>query len=431
MQHLWANPIRAGMQRAFALSTEKSHTGSARSVLIVVSHVVQYASPLFQMLAADPRLDLHVAYCSLQGAERGWDHEFNMEVQWDEPLLNGYPWSEIPNKAAKPGLGRFFGLWNPGLWKLIRSGRFAAVVIYTGYMYASFWLAVAAAKSKGVAILISSDSTTLVSRDGSRWKTWLKPVILGSVYRTADVLMSSAPAIRKLARTLGLPPDRIVDIGSGMNKEEWQSRAARFSRSDVRASWNIPDNAYVVCYCAKLQDWKRPLDLVRAFAKANLANAYLVMAGEGPQRAEVELAVDALGIRERTRILGFVNASQLPGVYKASDLFVLPSAYDPCPLVVPEAMFSGLPVILSDTILGRLYMIDEGKSGYIYRCGDTEQLAGLLEEVLAHPEVLANLRSGVAEQMKQWTAQDFVDSWIKAVEAAVLRKKKDDGRGSI
>jgi len=216
-----------------------------------------------------------------------------------------------------------------------------------------------------------------------------------------------------------------------MNKEEWQSRAARFSRSDVRASWNIPDNAYVVCYCAKLQDWKRPLDLVRAFAKANLANAYLVMAGEGPQRAEVELAVDALGIRERTRILGFVNASQLPGVYKASDLFVLPSGYDPCPLVVPEAMFSGLPVILSDTILGRLYMIDEGKSGYIYRCGDTEQLAGLLEEVLAHPEVLANLRSGVAEQMKQWTAQDFVDSWIKAVEAAVLRKKKDDGRGSI
>jgi glycosyltransferase involved in cell wall biosynthesis len=429
MPQLTGSSIGAGMQRAFSLSAEKS--GSARSVLIVVSHVVQYASPLFQILAADPRLDLQVAYCSLQGAERGWDHEFNMEVQWDEPLLHGYPWSEIPNKAAKPGLGRFFGLWNPGLWKLIRSGRFDAVVIYTGYMYASFWLAVAAAKSKGVAVLISSDSTTLVSRDGSKWKTWLKPMILACVYRTADVLMSSAPAIRKLARTLGIPPGRIVEIGSGMNKEEWQNRAARFSRSDVRSSWNIPDDARVVCYCAKLQEWKRPLDLVRAFARANLANAYLVMAGEGPQRAEVELAVDALGIRGRTRILGFVNASQLPGVYKASDLFVLPSWYDPCPLVVPEAMFSGLPVILSDTVLGRLCMIDQGKSGYIYRCGDTEQLARLLQEVLSNPQVLATLQRGVAEQMKQWTAQDFVDSWIKAVETAVRRKKRDDGRGSI
>src|SRR5262249_39082644 len=188
--------------------------------------------------------------------------------------------------------------------------------------------------------------------------------------------------------------------------------------------WNIPEDAYVVCYCAKLQEWKRPLDLVHAFARANLANAYLVMAGEGPQRAEVELAVDALGLRERTRILGFVNASQLPGVYKASDLFVLPSWYDPCPLVVPEAMFSGLPVILSDKILGRLYMVDAGKSGYIYRCGDTEQLAGLLHEVFSKPQLLVNLRSGVAEQMKQWNAQDFADSWIKAVEAAVLRRKK-------
>jgi hypothetical protein len=62
-------------------------------VLVLASHVVQYASPLFRLLAKDPRLDVLVAYCSLQGAEPGLDPEFWREVQWDVPLLDGYPWA--------------------------------------------------------------------------------------------------------------------------------------------------------------------------------------------------------------------------------------------------------------------------------------------------------------------------------------------------
>src|SRR5439155_19074988 len=63
-----------------------------RRVLLLATHVVQYASPLYRLLAADPRLDLHVVYCSLQGAESGVDPEFGREVKWDLPLLEGYPW---------------------------------------------------------------------------------------------------------------------------------------------------------------------------------------------------------------------------------------------------------------------------------------------------------------------------------------------------
>ena len=150
-----------------------------------------------------------------------------------------------------------------------------------------------------------------------------------------------------------------------MNKEDWVARAARFDRNAVREAWNIPLDARVDFYCAKLQHVKRPLDLLRAFAEAAVPGAYLVYAGDGPQRADLERETRDLGIAERVRTLGFVNLSQLPGLYKASDLFVLPSEYDPCPLVAPEAMLSGLPVILSDAILGRLGMIDPAGSSYI------------------------------------------------------------------
>ena len=392
-------------------------------VLILTTHVIPYASPNYRALARDPRLETLVAYCSLQGAEAGFDPEFGVRVQWDVPLLDGYKWVHVPNKSLHPRLGHFWGLWNPSLWRLVRKENLDAVVIYTGYMYASFWLTVFAAKSAGVSVLISTDSTTLQSREEKHWKEWLKPFIVRRVYSFIDIIMAASNAAKRLALRLGAVEKCVRVIPCGMNKEAWLSSNGKFDRAAVRGSWNVPENAPVVLYCAKLQPWKRPLDLLEAFAKTNLLGVYLVFAGEGPQRGELESRVRALEAGERVRVLGFVNASQLPAFYKAADLFVLPSAYDPCPLVVPEAMFSGLPVILSDAVLGRLEMIEVGKSGYLYPCGDTDALAGVLRNVFADPQKLLQLKEGVRRQMESWTTKEFLDGWTGAVAAAVQLKR--------
>lgn len=89
-------------------------------VLIVDAHPVQYAPPLYRRMAQHPGVEILVAYCSLQGAERGIDPEFGVEVAWDLPLLEGYPWVQVPNRSLRPAIGRFFGLINSGLWKLVR-----------------------------------------------------------------------------------------------------------------------------------------------------------------------------------------------------------------------------------------------------------------------------------------------------------------------
>ena len=69
-------------------------------LLAVCGHPVQYMAPLLRRMAAHPRLDLQVAYCSLRGAEVH-DPEFGATVKWDVALLDGYSWTEVPN-----GLGR-------------------------------------------------------------------------------------------------------------------------------------------------------------------------------------------------------------------------------------------------------------------------------------------------------------------------------------
>jgi hypothetical protein len=103
-------------------------------VLAIASHPVQYFAPILRRMALRPDLDLHVAYCTLRGAEAAHDPEFGATVKWDIPLLDGYAWTHVPNSGS--GAETFFGLRNSGLWKMIREGHFDAVLCYVGYIRA-------------------------------------------------------------------------------------------------------------------------------------------------------------------------------------------------------------------------------------------------------------------------------------------------------
>src|SRR4029077_18483173 len=99
------------------------------------------------------------------------------------------------------------------------------------------------------------------------------------------------------------------------------------NRAEARASWGLDNQEKIVLFCAKLQPWKRPLDLLRAFAAAQIPQSTLLFAGDGPLRASIEAEARGLGLGQRIRVLGFVNQSQLPSVYRASDVLVIPSDY--------------------------------------------------------------------------------------------------------
>ncbi len=176
-------------------------------------------------------------------------------------------------------------MFNPGIWPLIRRGNFDAVVLFTGYIYATFWLAMAAAKMSGVAVLFGTDATSLQPRDRSKWKLPVKKFLLPAIFRLADIATAPSEGTRQFFLGMGIPESRIVLTPFVVDNPWWLQRAAEVDRAAVRREWNIPDDALVVLFCAKLQPWKRPRDLLRAFASLAGSNAYLVFAGDGPLRA--------------------------------------------------------------------------------------------------------------------------------------------------
>ena len=391
-------------------------------VLLLGSHPTQYSSPVFRQLASDPRLEIQVAYCSLHGAKAGYDPGFEREIVWDIPLLDGYAWTELPNRASRPGLDRFWGLVNPGLWKLIRQGNFDAVVIYTGYLYATFWIALAAAKMSGTAIVFGTDSHTLDSLKARFWKKTAKRLLWPRLFRLADVAIGQSSGGLALLRSLGLPDSRIGLFPYVVDNERWKRAAAQANRAEVRAAWGIPADAPIALFSAKLQPWKRPLDLLRAFAKADVKNACLVFAGDGALRGEVEAETERLGLSGRVKLLGFVNQTELPSVYRAADVLVLPSRYEAFGVVVNEAMLCGCVPIVSNRVGAQFDLIEDGRNGFVYPTGDVERLGELLRTLLSNPARIRRMSDAGAAKVAEWSPAKYVSCFVDVIERARGRR---------
>jgi len=384
-------------------------------VLLLCSHPTQYGSPMWRRFAKHPNLDVLVAYCGMQGAQGHMDPGFGVEVAWDVPLLDDYPWVQIKNISPISSSSNFFRLINPGIWKLIRTGNFDAIAIFTGYMCLTFWIALAAAKRSGTRVMYGTDATTLRPLDGRNWKTPLKRGFWPRLFRIADVVIAPSSGTLALMRSLNVPEDRIQLMPYVVDNDWWIERAKTADRRLVRSKWNVPENANVVLFCAKLQPWKRPADALYAFHRANIPNSYLVFAGEGPLRKELECRAAQLGISNRIRFLGFVNQSGLPEVYVSSDVMVLPSEYEPFGLVVNEAMLCGCGVIVSDHVGARFDLVKDGETGRVYPCGDSDALSRCLQEAFSNPEALSQQRKAARHRISQWSPEIYVHSFVEAV----------------
>jgi glycosyltransferase involved in cell wall biosynthesis len=389
-------------------------------VLAIATHPAQYQAPLFRRMAARPDLDLHVAYCTLRGAEAAHDPEFGATVKWDIPLLDGYAWTHVPNKGS--GADSFFGLRNSGIWKMIREGNFDAVLCYVGYVRASFWIACLSAKLSRTAFLFGTDATTLTPLDGRMWKRRVKRFFWPFLFRIADQVIVPSSGSVALMRSLGLPEERITMTPYVVDNDWWLAESARVDRAAVRSSWGVSPKGTVILFCAKLQPWKRPLDLLRGFAKAKISNAFLVFAGEGPLRPQLEAEAALLGVTSRVRFLGFVNQTQLPGIYTAADLMVLPSSYDAFGVAANEAMLCGRPVAASDHVGAARDLIAHGRTGFVFPCGNVEALAAILQQASAEPARLSEMGRAARERMESWSPRENIQATLAAVARGVSRK---------
>jgi glycosyltransferase involved in cell wall biosynthesis len=386
---------------------------------ILASHPIQYQAPLFRSLAVQPDMEVQVFLASRAGAEVYRDEEFGVEICWDTPILEGYPYTILPNLSRSAGPGHFTGLVNPAV-TLLSKCEFDAVWIH-GWAYATNWLAWASATVRGLPVLLRGETNGL--REPVGWRRTVKHTALGAMFSKIARFLAIGSLNKNFYESYGVGGDRIFLAPYTVDNDYFFERARSLEgqRHELRQREGIAPDLPVVLYCGKLIPKKRPFDLLRALAiLTKQIRASLVFVGDGNLRPELEEFANKNALR--VHFLGFRNQSELPKCYAMSDVMVLPSDYEPWGLVVNEAMCFGLPIVASDKVGAAADLIRDGLNGFVYPVGNIPALAEALIRVLANDALRREMGDSSAATIRKWSISETVEGVRNAL--ASLRSNR-------
>ncbi len=190
--------------------------------------------------------------------------------------------------------------------------------------------------------------------------------------------------------------------------------------NSFRAQLGLEPDRPILLFAAKLIERKRPAQLIEAFASVHadpaLRRPYLVFAGDGPLRAQLERDAARLA-PGAVKFLGFQRQSELPRCYDLCDAFVLPSGQEAWGLVVNEVMCAGRAVIASDMVGSAPDLVRPGENGAVFRTDDVSDLARAMHDVLHDRARLAAMGRRSFEIIRHWSFEEDVAGLRQALNA--------------
>jgi glycosyltransferase involved in cell wall biosynthesis len=233
-------------------------------------------------------------------------------------------------------------------------------------------------------------------------------------YRLTDRLSSTSTAVSSLAveeavRRRAAPRDRILYVPNGIDLSGYQRDEQ--VRANARVGLGLGDE---FCWLAvgRLFEQKDYPTMLTAFQGliGRRPGARLLVAGEGPLKADLQATTRALGLEGRVALLG--HRSDVRALMQAGDALVLSSRWEGLPMVLLEASASSLPIVATD-VAGSRDVILDGVSGLVVPAADPPSLAAAMERMMAlSPDVLRTMgEAGRAHVSATFDLEAVTDTW--------------------
>ena len=230
----------------------------------------------------------------------------------------------------------------------------------------------AAARLAGVPHIVHGEHGTMESRPRN---LKVQRFVWGRMDR---VLSVSERLADRMARDVGFPRERIQTIRNGLDLEQWGAGERDRTRAALGAA---PDDVLVLAV-GRLVPVKNHALLISAFAQARkgVARCRLLIAGDGPLRADLEAQVRSLGLESCVTLLG--ERRDIPDLLAACDVFVLSSDSEGMSNTIIEAMAAGRAVVATN-VGGNSELVVDDETGLLVDRGDSEGMAAALAALSA------------------------------------------------
>jgi glycosyltransferase involved in cell wall biosynthesis len=163
--------------------------------------------------------------------------------------------------------------------------------------------------------------------------------------------------------------------------------------------------------------------LVRAFAAVSKEqrNMWLVLAGDGPLRADLESLAREAGVGDRLRFLGWTE--DLAALYATMDICALSSLNEGTPVAIIEAMASGRAVVAT-SVGGVGDVISDRHTGLLVESGSVEALAAAIRRLAEHPAERLALGIAARREAARFSADRLVEDIDRLYADALLAKRQ-------
>ncbi len=251
------------------------------------------------------------------------------------------------------------------------------------------------------------------------------PIVIGTADRVCVLSADHANSVPYLRRTGERRPEKLIEMPNGVDTELF---APLPDELGLRASLGIGEEAIVVAFAATLDrahHFKRLDVAIAALAGLGDERVHLIVASGGELLDEFRAQAAAAGIGERVHFLGPVPHSELPGVLRAADLFLLttepPESFG---IVLIEAMACGLATIATE-YPGVRAVVDDGETGLLVEPGDPEAVANAVRRLIAAgPDGRGRMGTAGRERaVRLWSWPRLIDRMDEAYAEAIAERR--------
>jgi len=248
-------------------------------------------------------------------------------------------------------------------------------------------------------------------REGS-WKYRLTRAAETYVCRRVDRVTVLCQGLVDDLAGRGITRERMTIIGNGIDLDRF---AAVPGDESLRKSWGL-EGKRVAAFIGSFYRYEGLDLLLEAYAllRSRIPDLRILLVGGGEMEAELREKARALGVTDGVVFTGRIPPARIPGVYGLADVLVYPRyAMRLTELVTPlkplESMAMGKALVASD-VGGHRELIQDGRTGLLFRPGDAKALAEALALVLEDPA----LRKGLEETGRAWVAKER--TWARTTE---------------
>jgi glycosyltransferase involved in cell wall biosynthesis len=246
-----------------------------------------------------------------------------------------------------------------------------------------------ACRSRGIPYVISTHGFVEFN-DFSRGfgsPAWQKPLLehfvrrpLVEVARNAARILMLSPYDEPILRGMGVGEDRLGIVPNGVDRY-FLDAPSEVERQRLIARFDLPNDCPLLLFVGN-HTVNKGLDVLLRSLPMMKERAVAVIAGSVRSKAENRQLVESSGLRlddRRFLFTDFITKEELRALYRSVNVFVFPSRADTLPLVILEAMASGLPVVATD-VGGIPYEVTPAE-GILVSAGDPAALAEALDRM--------------------------------------------------